>query len=54
MYKNRGKKGNDANTIDDNSKNIIVSEISRGDSFGGSNVFHCPGLDYLGDIVAGD
>ena len=35
-------------------KNIIVSEISRGDSFGGSNIFRTPGLDYLGDIVAGD
>ena len=54
MYRNRDKKGNDVSHIENDSKNIIVSEISRGDSFGGSNVFHCPGLDYLGDIVAGD
>ena len=31
-----------------------MSEISRGDSFGGSTIFHRPGLDYLGDIIAGD
>ena len=31
-----------------------MSEISRGDSFGGSNIFNTPGLDYLGDIIAGD
>ena len=32
---------------------ITISAISRGDSFGGTSVLKRPGLDYLGDIVAG-
>ena len=54
MYRHRDAKGSDSDQKGESSKNILVSEISRGDSFGGSNVFHTPGLDYLGDIVAGD
>lgn len=54
VYRNRGKRGTDPFQVGNSDKNAIVSEISRGDSFGGSNIFNCPGLDYLGDIVAGD
>ena len=32
----------------------MITEISRGDSFGGTAIFNTPGLDYLGDIIAGD
>ena len=54
MYRDREMGGQESQIGDKRNKHIIVSEISRGDSFGGSLIFNCPGLDYLGDIVAGD